>query len=200
VSIREFWSYFARAAPFLAGNLLNEKMQDELDLQVARLGSALSWEIGPGSSKPNALAISPGGDPDLLSITRTVISEAPPIDGWEFHPAKPPKKWDLQFSLSEGSEVVDVDARSWRYTLLDFGDGVYDLTLEAQNLNAVGDELRSAAGEALVEGILGEERRIEVIGRIDVVTRMSRGAAKEAGPIANLAMHVEELTSTTSAS
>ena len=136
-SIREFWAFFVRSAPFLAGDLVNQKMQHELDQQVARLGSALGWEIGPGSEKPNALTISPCGDPALLSTTRRVIAEAPQVEGWELHPAKPAKKWDLQFSLSVDGELIEIDVRSWRYALLDYGDGVFDLTVEARNIGGI---------------------------------------------------------------
>ena len=93
----------------------------ELDRRVSSLGNDLGWELGPGSSASNGLALSPDGDLERLSTTQYVVSRAPSIPGWEFLPARPVRNPCLQFLLATATRgEIAIDAAGWRYTLLLF--------------------------------------------------------------------------------
>lgn len=81
-------------AELLADEAPPAEVLDELDAHVEALGE-LSWELGPGLAEPNALVITPDGNPELLPVARRTISFAPCLSGWEFYPARPPKQWTL---------------------------------------------------------------------------------------------------------
>ena len=54
---------------------------------------------------------------------------------------------------------LEVNANSWRYVLLAFPDGVFDLVLERANMLGVGEDDRYAAAVVLLDGLLGEATR-----------------------------------------
>jgi hypothetical protein len=190
--IEAFWRFFARSAGLLAENLDNQSAQAELDAEVTKLGP-FGWEIGPGRQRAYSLAFSPNGDENLLRAAREIVAMAPDVPDWELHPAKPPKQWDLRLAFEVNEKSVSVDARPWRYVLLDYGDGVLDLTLEAPDLASLDEEVRAAVAEVVVEGILGEECRIERIGTIDVVAKLAPDEDPDGSPISVLAKHVAAL-------
>ncbi len=91
-----FWEWFSSISGLLGSNLDNPEILKVLDDWISSFGE-ISWEVGPGVLEPNALAISPSGQKDRLVITTEIVAAAPECPGWEFHPAKPPKNWDLKF-------------------------------------------------------------------------------------------------------
>lgn len=191
--IAAFWDFFVRSAPFLERNFLDQEMHDELDRRIATLGPLL-WELGPGTAAPMALVISPGGDADWLPVTLQIVTAAPSVPGWEFLPAKPPKVWDLQFELrDEESVLANIDARSWRYVLLAYDDLVFDLTIEAANAFGLDEDLRLAAVDVVLDGLLGEARRLQHIGTVDVVKDLGPDLEEGAGEIEDLKPHLDQL-------
>lgn len=145
-----FWAWFQAVA-----GATDDELRRELDARVASLGE-LAWEIG-SSAAGRRLAISPGGNPDLLPLTRAVVARAPRVSGWTFHPARPPKDWDLTFSL--GADVR-IDARGWRYLLQRYADGTLDVEIAAPDLMRYEEPIRIHAARIALDGELGEERRL----------------------------------------
>jgi hypothetical protein len=190
-AIRELWAWFADRAQFLARNMMNEAMHAELDARVSALGP-LVWEIGPGLVKPNAFVVSPDGDADLLALTTQIIEAAPPLADWEWHAARPPKqRWNLTFDLRADGTSRSVDASRWRYVLYDFGDEVFELTVYALFTEDLADKLREAAVEIVLQGVLGERRRMSNIGRYDV--KVTLDPEQEAVAITSLAQHLDDV-------
>lgn len=56
--VRAFWEWFSSVAGDFASNLDNGAILRELDRRVESFGE-VTWEVGPGLKKPNALVISP---------------------------------------------------------------------------------------------------------------------------------------------
>ncbi len=189
-AISELWAWFADRAELLARNTRNEAMHAELDARVSALGP-LVWEIGPGLVKPNAFVVSPDGDRELLPLTTQIIAAAPPLADWEWHAARPPKQWNLTFELRADEASRSIDASRWRYVLYDLGDDVFELTVYALFTEDLRDELRQAAVEIVLQGVLGERRRMSNIRRYDVKVTLDPGQVAVA--IASLAHHVDDL-------
>lgn len=192
--IHEFWNWFAQSAPLLGEKLENRALLDELDTRVSAW--KLGWEVGPGTKHRNAFALSPFKDLAALELTRRIIALAPTIPHWELHPAVPPKAWTLEFQLEHDGAVIPIDARAWRYVLTEYEDGTFDITVVAASLETVELSLHEAAVDVLVDGILGEERRILVIGEVNVVLTADADVMAHSSPIAVLGRHLAQLGAT----
>lgn len=164
-----FWQWFQENAAVI-GRLIDSseagKLDNLLSVRVHALDRGLAWEVGPGLKKRFAFVVSPNGNPEKLEITKAIVAAAPKVRGWEIHPAKPPKKWDLRFLI--GDEPID--ARQWRYALTGYNDGeFYDVTILAPDLGELTMKDQRIAGRLVVEGILGERVGLEKIGDVEVV-------------------------------
>lgn len=191
--VLEFWAWFASIADELGDDFTNQALQDALDARLGRFGE-IAWELGPGSTAENALAVSPDGDPDLLPLTQRIVAMAPTLPGWEFHPARPARAESLEFSIgtSSGDEIA-VDAQSWRYVLFKFPDKTFDIVLEQQNLTDVSDDDRYTAAVVLLDALLGEGKRLLRIREVEPVAALNPEQGKKANPITVLPEHLDSL-------
>jgi hypothetical protein len=191
--ISSFWTWFETIAAELGSDLENQNLLTELEKRVSLLGE-VSWEVGPGLNEENALVITPDGVRERLRMTQHIVSLAPAIPGWEFHAARPPRRWELQFSIdSAGGGVIQIDARDWRYVLYEFPDHTFDIVLEQSNLQRSTESNRYTAAVVLLDGILGELKRLKLIGRIDTVLVLSEEKVAKANPIDVLGKHLDSL-------
>jgi len=191
--IQSFWEWFETIAADLGRDLENQAILEELDRRVSELGD-VSWEVGPGRKEENALVITPDGSKEQLATTQRIVARAPMIPCWEFHWARPARTWSLQFSIdSDQGGRTQVDARSWRYVLFRFPDQTFDVVLEQSNLKEASESDRYTAAVVLLDGILGELKRLELIGGIEAVAALPEDQATKASPIESLSMHLESL-------
>jgi hypothetical protein len=174
--ISSFWDWFARNADRLQPANVDEITTEELEAQLDRLG-VCDWEIGPGMSRPNMFAISPGGNPSLLDTTRAIISFAPQTPDWEFHPAKPRRKWKLRFKFRDG---MMVDATDWEFVVFRFDDGMHDILFKAPGNCLLSKEDKDLAGTILVQGEIGEKKMLEKVNVIEVVEEWKADDKKSA--------------------
>lgn len=193
--INALWSWFSAVSTRLAENYENQDLLDELEDRVSALGE-VSWELGPGIAKECALTLSPDGDPGKLAVTQRAVAMAPELPSWEFYPARQKKEWELQFSV-DGSDgrVLEVDARPWRYVLLRFPDGTFDIVIEQANLADVDQEDRYTAAVIVLDGILGEATRLLAIQVIEPTDALSTEQSKKANSISVLEDHFSSLRS-----
>lgn len=194
--IVEFWRWFGTIARALSADFKNATLLDELDRRMTGFGK-LMWEIGPGKQEENALVISPDGSKEWLATTQRMVAMAPSIESWEFHWARPPKDWDLQFRYTtrSGDRQVSVDARPWRYVLWEYPDGSFDILIEENNvadLDLDDDDQYTAAVIAL-EGIIGEALRIEFVGDIEVTQSLADDVTDNASAFPTLPAHLAAL-------
>src|SRR5690348_3945524 len=140
--VSEFWKWFKNIASSLVADVQNGPLLQELDSKLAHLNSKLSWEIGPGSSEPWQLVISPNLDPDLRQTATDIIAHAPVIEGWEFYSARRPKEWDYKFRIDrvDEAEPIELDATGWNFVLLEYPDGGREVLLQANNLPELNDD------------------------------------------------------------
>jgi len=194
--IRDFWTWFAGACGTFGERFENAAAIQELGARIAGLG-AFSWELGPGRKDPYAtlLVISPGGDRGLLPPAREIVAQAPPLPGWEFSPARPPKEWDLRASLEyDGVGTIFLDARGWRYALLKSPGGMFEIEICAPELAYYDEAVKQVAAGIILDGELGEDARLDHIAVIKVVDEFDERQAESANLLGTLKDQWTELT------
>lgn len=192
--IERFWKWFQQVADDLGKNLENDTILQELDRRVSELGN-VAWEVGPGKIEPSALVITPDGAVGEIEKCRRIVALAPTIEGWEFHSARPPRQWDLRFMIErDAGGFMNIDARGWRYVLFRFPDHTFDIVLEAHNLDKATSQERYRAAVVLLDGILGEIRRLKRIKGIDIVISLTQEQETSASAIEVLGEHLESLS------
>jgi hypothetical protein len=191
-AIQAFWSWFQGVAGTLADSFENEQLQEELDEELSKLGE-LGWELGPGLEAECALAISPDGDVDWLPITTRIVALAPELPRWEFHPARQARP-QLELSVEgDDGEPIEIDAHRWRYVLIRFPDGIFDIIVEQNDLAEASEDERYAATVALLDGLLGEATMLARIQGIEPVAKLSSEHSAQASAIVDLPAHLAAL-------
>jgi hypothetical protein len=177
--IESFWKWFAANSAALSSNTIPESLISELEDRLFAI-ERLDWEIGPGQHAPNLFALSPRGDADLLQTTRNIIALAPELPSWEIYPAKPPRAWNLIFTLSGEDSTVEIDAKCWEFVAYKFKDGTYDLLFKPDDRKGLSEDYLCWAATIVVDGEIGEEARIEKVGQIEVVSSWNEREAPSA--------------------
>ena len=173
--ILEFWRWFSNIASSLSADLQNPLLLKELDSRLAHLNSKLSWEVGPGSSEPWQLIISPNLDPELRQTAMDIIAHAPVLEGWEFYAARRPKEWDYKFCIERAGseeEQIELDASEWGFVLLKYPDGKHEVLLQANHLPELDVNERWQAAAIVLESILGEEVLMDAIDEFELLDHL----------------------------
>jgi hypothetical protein len=109
---------------------------------------------------------------------------APQLDSWEFHPAKPSRDWSLVFTVVVEGEEIEVDANTWEFVVYKFKDDTCDLVFKPDKIPSRLNDSLDLAGIIIANGELGEEKRIDLIERIEVVEAWDERAARAARRLA----------------
>jgi len=188
--ITKFWSWFSAnhreiAEAYDCGD--SERLERLFTNRLPETTAALNWEMGPYHHPSYTLVLSPTVG-ENLPLTRRMVSEAPVIPGWHFLPAKPPKDLlQLQFELPHASVCAD----DWRYVLLAYPDGFMELDILIPANAPFSDSQDRLICELLVESLIGEEARLEHIGRITPL-RVDASTAPCGIAITSLKDHINE--------
>jgi hypothetical protein len=194
LEIKNFWDWFYKNCQNFGNNFDNTVLLDELDDWIRRLGD-FSWEVGPGKVKENALVISPNGDLELLQETKEIVGNARDCIGWEYYYAKPSKEWNLVFDFeTEDENVVEINASNWQYRLLKYEDGMFAIIIKVPNLSRLSNTDKLTTAEIVLDGILGEELRLQTICEIDVEEEFKKPYQSKASDINNLLVHLKSVT------
>jgi len=177
--ISSFWKWFADHSTELASADIPQDLVGELEKRLFTI-HRLDWEIGPGRNVSNLFALSPRGNSELLQLTRSIIAQAPMLVGWELWPAKPPRDWNLVFSLIVNGTSVEIDGKLWEFVAYKFKDGTHDLVLKPDSIKGLSEDYLYWAATIIADGELGEEARMELITNTEVVTSWDERAAKSA--------------------
>jgi hypothetical protein len=192
--IEQFWEWFAQNCQDFGENFDNNVLLDELDSRISQLGD-FSWEIGPGKLKENALIISPNGNIGLLPKTKRIIQRAKNCLGWEYYYAKPAKDWNLSFNFeTTDNRFIEINVSEWQYSLLRYEDGMFTIIIEAPNLDSLSDTDKLATAEITLDGIMGEELRMQTIREIEVVKEFEKQYQGKDTNIKNLLNHLKYLS------
>lgn len=186
--IEDFWRWFSSVAPALAFDIENPSLLEDFDKRIVDLDPMLSWEIGPGSSEPLQLVISPNLDLNLLQKARKIISSAPVLNGWEFYSTRRPKDWDYKLLMerSGGRGSIQLDTSDWGFVLLQYPDGAREVLLRGKNLPDFNDDERWQAAAMTLESILGEEELLNRISEFELVNQLEARFATRERPIQQL--------------
>ena len=193
--IDQFWKRFVELVDRIGDRFENRRIVDEIDRLVCEFGN-ITWEFGPGFHDENARAfvLSPSGDPDLLPVTREIVAAAPDCPGWEFHPAKPVKRWDRIILIeNRDGTTAAVDVSNARYVLLRHPDGMFTVLIADQQLSELPAEQQRTAAEILLDGELGEDLRMTAICEVDVQRELDNHNASAVTAIEHIREHVLSL-------
>lgn len=177
-----FWSWFLAHRQELAADEITQPLVEQLEERLFAI-HRLDWEIGPGRETPNFFALSPRGNRSTLAVTRGIVAQAPEVEGWSFYPAKPPRQWNLVFTLDVQGKEVEIDAKQWQFIAYEFDDGTFDLVFKPDSLKGLPADYLNWAAVIIADGEIGEEKRMELIGNIEVVDKWEGKAAASAQPL-----------------
>ncbi len=185
---QEFWNWFRQFSSTLITNHDNPAVIRGLDAQIAILDPSLSWELGPGISKPWRFVISPDLHHKIRDKARAIVALAPELPDWEFCASRQPKTWDYRFTLktSQNMEPMTIDASEWQFVLLRYADGKHEVLIEGRGLSNLTEDERWNAAAVLLESILGEDTLLDHIDSFDLVEKLELSLAAKAKPIRNL--------------
>jgi hypothetical protein len=191
--IKKFWSWFSENCQNFGKDFANQELLVKLDVLVGQFGN-LSWEVGPGKTLENALVLSPNGDLKQLPLTKKIIALAKECSGWEYYYAKPSKQWDLKFDFeTTHGDLIQINAFEWEYDLLKYEDDMFEIIIKSLQLSQLGDDDKLIAAEIALDGILGEELRIQTIDKIEIVEEFEKLDQNKASNIKDLAKHFRKL-------
>lgn len=169
-AIDRLWRWFEQHAHELAsGETALLALVPEMERHLDGVGLS-DWEIGPDDGGGAFFALSPGGKRDVLAETERVVREAPELAGWRFLAAKPPRSWDLRFSIKADDGDVEVDGQQWEFVLYRLRSGDFCVAFRPPLQPALSDDCAYHAAIILVDGELGEGTRLELFEEIEVVT------------------------------
>ena len=177
--VASFWRWFSEHSSELAAKSVLPDLVAQLETRLFAI-ARLDWEIGPGRNAANLFALSPRGDQEALQLTQSVIAQAPNLTDWEFYPAKPPRNWNLAFKLRVNDEAIEIDGKQWEFVAYEFNDGTYDLMFRSNSTQDLSEDYLNWAATIIVDGELGEEKRMKAIGNIEVVEAWDTKAAPAA--------------------
>jgi len=177
--IKAFWNWFSCHQKELGEDNVAPDIIAELEEQLFLI-KRLDWEIGPGSRTSHQFALSPQGDLQLLEFTTKIIELAPRIEDWEFFAAKPPKSWNLIFELLVEGAPHSVDGKLWEFVAYKFKDGTYDLVFKPNSSNELSEEYLYWASTIIIDGEIGEERRMRKVGKVEIVATWDNKSAGNA--------------------
>ena len=148
----KFWTWFSENNEKLKPSEITDTLKNELDSWVKKL-NVPSWEIGPYNEqlKLSFFALSPSGNPEIFEKTKSITTTAPPLEGWIFLAAKPPKSWNRKLLWSEQETLVD--ANDWSFLVYRYDDGLSDVVL----VDDVLTELPLTERKKILDFVVGSE-------------------------------------------
>jgi len=186
----EFWGWFVGNAGEVRraheeGD--DEWLGDQLSRWLRSYADGLHWEIGPYHDGFETLVISPGVRGNL-PLTRRLVAAAPHIPDWRFEYAKPRKHVE---KLVVRLDNCHYPADDWTYRMTAYNAGEFvDLELFIPVTAPFDDSRGRFLCERIAETLLGEELRLEKVGRISHQRVEDPTAIPRATPIRHLYEHL----------
>jgi len=173
IAVKDFWNWFHVNAGSIVSEIEKGARLDELDRKVNNLAPDLSWEVGPGIDKQWQLVISPNLNRSLRKTACMIVAGSPELDEWEFHSARQKKDWDyrVEIEIDKIDTPLSIDAKSWRFVLLRYPDGVQEILIEANGIPKVEKEDRRLICEVVLESLLGEETLLNSVDEFELVDK-----------------------------
>lgn len=192
IKYEEFWNWFEKCQNLLEEVTLTHPIISEIDIQVKKLGD-FTWEIGPGIDKPYSFTLSPGGDMDLLTISKEIISFSPSLKEWEFYHAKPQKDWDKYFDVIINDKKIRIDISEWEYVLLQYEDDTFDIDIRPVPYFDYYDDDKYGIVDMVLCSLIGEENRITKFVELNVVKEFEPETERSKSHLVNLPDHLKKI-------
>jgi len=188
IAVKDFWYWFHVNAGSIVSEIEKGARLDELDRKVNNLAPDLSWEVGPGIDKQWQLVISPNLNRSLRKTACMIVAGSPELDEWEFHSARQKKDWDyrVEIEIDKIDTPLSIDAKSWRFVLLRYPDGVQEILIEANGIPKVEKEDRRLICEVVLESLLGEETLLNSVDEFELVDKFESQLEAQARSIRDL--------------
>ncbi len=175
------WKWFLQHCHQLSGRSADSELVKELD-RLVLAAADVGWEIGHDHGTPY-LAISPRGESN--NEAKKLLASAPVVPGWTIRLYKPPKEWNIRFSVALDGKQVEIDGSQWECVCYRFPDGKRDLVFKApSSLEGVEEENLWSIALTIVDGELGEEVRRTCVSQVDLTTTWSAREAPMARRLA----------------
>ncbi len=182
--LNKFWDWFVDNSLHLSSERITPETIASLDAKMLDINPDLSWEIGPGKSKPSLFVISPNLNKNLVEAAKTVICAAPDLPGWEFYATRQSKIWNHQFSMkgSEGEELR-LNTSKWVFVRLLHSNGFRELILSDSRLPELTEKDCWQAAAIVLESILGEEVMMNEIDGFSLLASLAPKLQENARPL-----------------
>lgn len=177
--IADFWKWFSEHSAEFAAVTIGQELLSQLENRLFAI-DRVDWEIGPGRRSACLFSLSPRGDPERLKLTRKIIGQAPQLHGWEFSPAKLERAWNLVFQISVNGKNIDVDGKLWEFVAYKFKDGRFDLDFRPDEASSLPQNEAHLAATIIIDGELGEERRMALVGDVGIVDSWDENVSRSA--------------------
>lgn len=190
---REFWNWFQKheseiRRAYAQGD--GSRLDELLSARVANAADGAGWEIGPYALPMHAFVLAPGGT-GRIDACRTLVKAAPPVPGWRFFEAKPPKDMPSLRIDIEGHEVC---ADRWFYRLTSYRGGEFvDIEIFFEEDDSPSPADADLASLLLVEALVGELVFLQRVGRIEPSCVVSVDKLDRATPLRFLKPHLDDI-------
>ncbi|MBF5045684.1 MULTISPECIES: DUF695 domain-containing protein [Myxococcaceae] len=170
--IAAFWRWFSAERPRFEHAVrmgLNPELQELLGAEVSALHPELHWELGRARDGVIDLSLTAEGNFPLRKLTEAWCQAAPhDLQGWRFHPARPPTPGATAFTLNvAGQDAAIADLRC----ALEPDDARARLNLRVWHpaFAALEPEARSMVAFLSLDALLGEDDVERWVGGIQLV-------------------------------
>jgi hypothetical protein len=183
--IDSWWRAFVDAAPRLDDYFRGGGHWDLAGWMRENLGlvdDRIMWEFGPGTGGRGGqrLVLTPEAEHRLRPLVDVVLSRAPELDGWEFHPHRLAE--DLSHALRAVAERTSVEFYGWQAHADLTDEGLIDIVLSPPFALSEKEEARAAA-LLLVEALVGEELMDVWVGDVEIAAHSGSGPLGDLAPV-----------------
>lgn len=166
---RVFWEWFLVNESDLRRDSIPDLVISEFEDHLFRV-CKVDWEIGPDQSGLTYFSLSPVDGSDSYDAVTALLKIAPHHPQWRFTLFKPPRAWDLIFTLQIEDGDVEIDAKLWEFVVYAFKDETFDILFKVDDLHSRLDEDKLIEAAVIVlNGELGEAVRRDLVGDIEIV-------------------------------
>lgn len=165
-----FWEWFASISSTIAERIESDRfLVAEIDKRVLMTWPQLAWEIGSDSDGSWYFALSPNLRRDLAKSAKDAVRGAPPLQGWNFYPARQKKNWEGRFELEGSLGTQFYNASTWWiHDDLD-ARGVRKILLISSDAASMNPQNRWYAAAIVLESIFGEEYLLSEVDEFDLI-------------------------------
>ncbi|MBN8877460.1 MAG: hypothetical protein J0I32_07935 [Sphingobacteriales bacterium] len=187
-----FWQWFVESRHQIETITSGSSIVADIDRRITALGDFV-WEVGPGKVKSSSFTLSPGGDVNLLSKAKVIVSYSPNLEDWEFYYARQEKTWSNIVIVSVDNERISIDVSQWKYVLFKYEDLTFDVLLKPSPWMPILEQEITGISEMIIDNIVGEELRLLRLPYIEVVRDFDADIDASSSHLINFKEHINSL-------